>query len=102
MRNNLYEKIITTKMPETLFSLAEAVRRCTACPLWKGRTLAVPGEGPKDAKIMVIGEAPGEQEDREVLPFVGRSGKFLIKMFEEIGLNRSQLFITSSVKCRPP
>ncbi len=89
-------------MPDTLFSLAEQIRRCTACPLWKGRTLAVPGEGPKDAKLMFIGEAPGEQEDRQGLPFVGRSGEFLTKMLGEIGIDRKDVFITSSAKCRPP
>ncbi|MBI2572403.1 uracil-DNA glycosylase [Candidatus Woesearchaeota archaeon] len=86
-------------MPETLFSLAEQIRRCTACPLWKGRTLAVPGEGPKNAKIMVIGGATHEQEDREGLPLVGKSGTLLKKMFEEIGVDYSTLFITNSVKC---
>ena len=66
----------------TLFSLAEDIRRCTACPLYKNATLAVPGDGPRDAKIMLVGEAPGEEEDRQGLPFVGRSGEFLDKMLE--------------------
>ncbi len=86
----------------TLFSLAEDIRKCTACPLWKGTTLAVPGEGPKDAKIMLVGEAPGEEEDRQGLPFVGRSGKFLDKMLEVAGLDRKQVFITNTVKHHPP
>src|SRR3989338_1028855 len=88
-------------MDQTLFSLAEGIRQCTACPLWKGRTIAVPGEGTITAKIMVIGEAPGTQEDRLGLPFVGKSGKFLTTLFSEIGVDRSQLFITSCVKCHP-
>src|SRR3989344_4397822 len=86
----------------TLFSLAEEIRKCTACPLWKGTTLAVPGEGAKDAKIMVVGEAPGAEEDRQGIPFVGRSGKFLDKMLEIAGLDRKTVFITNTVKHRPP
>ncbi len=86
----------------TLFSLAEDVRKCTACPLWKGTTLAVPGDGAKDAKIMVIGEAPGEEEDRCGLPFAGRAGKYLDQMFELAGLDRKQVFLTNVVKHRPP
>ena len=86
----------------TLFSLAEDIRKCTACPLWKGTTLAVPGDGAKNAKIMIVGEAPGEEEDRKGLPFVGRSGKFLDKMLAVAGLDRKQVFITNVVKHRPP
>lgn len=89
-------------MPETLFSLAEQIRRCTACPLWKKRTLAVPGAGPKDAQLMFVGEAPGVEEDRQGLPFVGRSGKFLTEMVHKIGIDRKNVFITGSVKCHPP
>jgi DNA polymerase len=86
----------------TLFSLAEEIRRCTACPLYKTATLAVPGDGAKDAKIMVVGEAPGEEEDRQGLPFVGRSGKILDGMLEIAGLDRKKVFITNVVKHRPP
>jgi len=86
----------------TLFSLAEDIRKCTACPLWKGTTLAVPGDGPRAARIMVIGEAPGEEEDRQGLPFVEKSGKFLGQMLEIAGLDRKYIFITNTVKHRPP
>jgi len=86
----------------TLFSLAEEIRKCTACPLYKSATLAVPGEGPKEAKIMIVGEAPGEEEDRQGLPFVGKSGKFLDKMLKIAGLDRKKVFITNTVKHRPP
>ena len=85
----------------TLFSVAEDIRKCTACPLWKNTTLAVPGDGHKDAKIMFVGEAPGEEEDRQGLPFVGRSGKCLDKMFTLAGLDRKEVFITNTVKHRP-
>ncbi len=88
-------------MPETLFSLAEQIRRCTECRLWKSRTLAVPGEGPTDAKMMFIGEAPGAEEDRQGLPFIGQSGKFLTGMLNKIGIDRKTVFITGAVKCHP-
>src|SRR3989344_7674711 len=92
----------SSKQMPTIFSLAEEIRRCTACPLYKNATLAVPGDGPKNAKIMLIGEAPGEEEDRQGLPFVGKSGKYLTTLLESIGVQREDVFITSSVKCRPP
>lgn len=85
----------------SLFSLAEEIRKCTACPLYKSATLAVPGEGPKDAKIMIVGEAPGEEEDRQGLPFVGRSGKVLDRMLEIAGIDMRKVFITNTVKHRP-
>lgn len=86
----------------TLFSIAENIRKCTSCPLYKNATLAIPGDGPKDAKIMVVGEAPGEQEDRQGLPFVGKSGKLLDQMLTIAGLDRKKVFITNIVKHRPP
>src|SRR3989344_8563046 len=89
-------------MTETLFSLAEQIRRCTACPLWKKRALAVPGDGPGDAQLIFIGEAPGAEEDRLGLPFVGRSGKFLTEILLKVGIERKTVFITGSVKCHPP
>lgn len=89
-------------MTETLFSLAEQIRKCTACPLYKKSTLAVTGEGPKNSRIMVIGEAPGEEEDRTGQPFVGKAGEFLDKMFEIANLDRKDVFITNCVKHRPP
>ncbi len=89
-------------MPDTLFSLAEQIRRCTACPLYKKRMLAVPGEGKVGSQLMLIGEAPGAEEDRMGLSFVGRSGKFLDVMLSRIGLNRADVFVTGACKCRPP
>lgn len=85
----------------SLFALAEHIRICTACPLHKNRTLAVPGDGPADAQIMIIGEAPGQEEDRTGLPFVGRSGKLLTELLESAGIHRKDIFITNTVKCRP-
>lgn len=89
-------------MAETLFLLAEGIRRCTACPLYEKRMLAVPGEGPKNAKLMFVGEAPGAEEDRQGLPFVGRAGKFLDKLLNVAGIDRKKVFICGSVKCHPP
>jgi len=85
----------------TLFSLAEEIRRCTACPLYKSRLLAVPGEGPSNAKIMFIAEAPGEEENRQGLPFIGRSGKFLDELLKIAGIDRKDVFITGACKCHP-
>jgi DNA polymerase len=78
------------------------VRKCTLCPLSKTRTKAVPGEGPVNAEIMLIGEGPGFHEDRQGRPFVGPSGRFLEELLESIGLTRDQVYITNVVKCRPP
>jgi len=85
----------------TLFTLAEGIRKCSSCPLYKSRIVAVPGEGSVNAKVMFIGEAPGNEEDRIGQPFVGRSGKYLDLMLKKIGLSRNDVFITGAVKCHP-
>jgi uracil-DNA glycosylase len=75
---------------------------CTKCDLHQSRTHAVPGEGPIDARIMFVGEGPGQNEDEQGRPFVGAAGKFLTELLESIGLKRTDVFITNIVKCRPP
>lgn len=85
-----------------LFSISEEIRRCTRCPLWKERTLAVPGDGPSNAQIMLVGEAPGAHEDREGLPFIGRSGVYLKTSLSKVRIDPATVFITSAVKCHPP
>jgi len=85
-----------------LAEIAAEVNRCTACELHKGRTRAVPGEGPLDAEIMFIGEAPGRNEDLQGRPFVGQAGQLLEELLAEIGLTRDDVVITNIVKCRPP
>jgi uracil-DNA glycosylase len=75
---------------------------CVKCELHKSRTRAVPGEGPSDARIMFVGEGPGQNEDEQGRPFVGAAGKFLTELLGSIGLQRSDVFITNIVKCRPP
>ncbi len=82
--------------------LVKEIYLCRKCPLWKNRTNPVPGEGSLDAEIMFIGEAPGFHEDKQGKPFVGQAGKLLTQLLRDIGLERSDVFITNVVKCRPP
>jgi len=85
-----------------LETTAEAVRSCTLCRLHSGRIHAVPGEGPLDANVFLIGEAPGREEDATGAPFVGSAGKILDKALAAARILRSSVFITNVVKCRPP
>ena len=87
---------------DPLRSLAEEIGSCRRCPLAEGRTKAVPGEGPASAEILLVGEGPGREEDRTGRPFVGRAGSVLDRCLEEAGIERSRVFITNVVKCRPP
>lgn len=82
--------------------LINRINVCTKCPLHKGRTHAVPGDGSYTAEIMFIGEGPGRDEDLQGKPFVGAAGKLLTKLIESIGLSRNDVFIANVVKCRPP
>jgi DNA polymerase len=86
-----------------LDALRERVVACTACGLCRGRHQAVFGMGPEQARWLVVGEAPGEQEDRQGLPFVGRSGQLLDAMLASVGMSRERdVFIANVIKCRPP
>jgi DNA polymerase len=87
---------------DSLPVLAEKTRVCQLCPLGKTRMHAVPGEGPDNPTIMLIGEAPGRNEDEQGRPFVGAAGKKLEELLTHAGLTRGNVFITSVVKCRPP
>lgn len=78
------------------------VRGCTLCALAETRTHAVPGEGPLDAEVMCIGEAPGVNEDKQGRPFVGAAGQFLGELLAAAGLTREQVYICNVLKCRPP
>jgi len=78
------------------------VNTCRKCDLHKNRTNAVFGKGPAGADIMIIGEAPGRDEDIQGIPFVGRAGKKLSEMFSAAGISENDVFITNVVKCRPP
>lgn len=85
-----------------LEALHEQIRGCTHCKLQAARTNAVPGEGPEQADVIFIGEAPGFHEDKQGRPFVGAAGRFLEELLASIDLNREEVFITNVVKCRPP
>lgn len=90
-------------MPDSFLNkIAEEVKMCKLCPLQKSRKKAVPGEGSSKAKLMLIGEAPGIEEDKQGRPFVGRAGKILDDALRFANLDRKDLFITSVVKCKPP
>lgn len=87
----------------TLIELEREARGCVACPLAAGRTQVVFGVGDPTAGVMLVGEAPGREEDLAGEPFVGRSGKLLDRlMAEELGLERRDCYIANVVKCRPP
>jgi len=94
--------MVTMDKAELLEQIAKEVRECRKCELWKTRRNAVPGEGNPNAEIFFIGEAPGEQEDKQGRPFVGAAGKLLEKLLESIGLMREDVFIGNVLKCRPP
>lgn len=89
-------------MQNQLNTIADEITHCTKCPLHKSRKNAVPGEGSPNAKIMLIGEAPGHWEDVKGKPFVGAAGKFLDTLLTEAGVSRAQVFIGNILKCRPP
>lgn len=87
---------------ELLERLKEQYSECTKCPLHQGRIKFVYGEGNPRALAMLIGEGPGDQENRTGRPFVGRAGELLDKMLKAIGLTRQDVYIANIVKCRPP
>ncbi len=87
---------------EQLVALYKEVQVCEKCPLHETRTKAVFGAGDADADLMFVGEAPGAEEDRQGLPFVGRAGQLLNQMLEGIGLSRQEVFIANVLKSRPP
>lgn len=103
--------VITIPTPElipapsgysSLEDVARAIAGCTRCTLCEGRTNTVPGEGNPQARLLCVGEGPGETEDRTGRPFVGRAGELLTGILAAIDLPRDQVFIANVVKCRPP
>jgi DNA polymerase len=82
----------------TLEQLREEARECKRCPLWQTGTQTVFGEGPEDAPLMLVGEVPGDQEDKEGRPFVGPAGRLLDRAFEEAGIDRNTAYVTNAVK----
>jgi uracil-DNA glycosylase len=91
-----------TERRELLKAVYDEARNCVRCPLHRTRTTVVFGSGNADADLMFIGEAPGANEDKQGLPFVGQAGKLLDKLLSEIGLERSDVFIANTLKRRPP
>jgi len=82
----------------TLDSLREQASTCRACPLWKNATQTVFGEGPRHARIMLVGEQPGDKEDLAGHPFVGPAGQMLDRALEQAGLDRKKVYVTNAVK----
>jgi uracil-DNA glycosylase len=106
------EQVTTTVVEETIYqqptdatawqALQDKVASCTLCALSKSRSNTVFGAGNSQANLMIIGEAPGADEDAQGKPFVGRAGKLLTEMLKGIGLSRETVFIANILKCRPP
>lgn len=82
--------------------LAVEMSTCTACGLSESRQRVVPGQFPPDARVLLVGEAPGREEDEGGEPFVGRSGRLLDELLAEVGLDRGDMAVINTVKCRPP
>lgn len=82
--------------------LEQTCKSCRNCPLWETRTNVVFGDGSHDAEILLVGEGPGQNEDEQGVPFVGRAGILLDDMLTMIGLDRTKIYIGNIVKCRPP
>lgn len=89
-------------MQYTWKDIEEHVAACTCCPLCQTRHRPVMGRGNHQADLMLIAEAPGEQEDRQGIPFVGSSGEVLDRLFQDCGLEREDIYITNILKCHPP
>jgi uracil-DNA glycosylase family 4 len=92
----------TSPTGAALAEIAAEVRRCTRCPLHRGRTQAVPGEGNALSDVLLVGEGPGAREDATGRPFVGPAGQLLNELLQSIGWAREDVFIANVVKCRPP
>lgn len=91
-----------TQSADSLEKVSSEVLVCTKCRLSETRKNAVPGEGSKIARVVFVGEAPGEQEDVQGRPFVGAAGKLLTELLASVGLRREEVYIMNIVKCRPP
>ena len=92
----------STAKETTLQEIRDDLGECTRCRLHEGRTHLVFGTGNPRARLMFVGEAPGQDEDEQGLPFVGRAGQLLTKMIESMGFRRDDVYIANVLKCRPP
>ena len=86
----------------TMDEIAEKIKICKQCPLYKTRHHAVPGEGSYHSPVIFVGEAPGEVEDLHGKPFIGKAGQLLTKILQSVQIKRKDVFITNMIKCRPP
>ena len=102
MMEEHYFNIKKTALPPDAINLYKEIADCPNCELARERSQTVPGSGPIPCDLMLIGEAPGKNEDEQGLPFVGRSGKLLDQLLADIKLTRDDVYITNVVKCRPP
>lgn len=93
---------MSNKVYKNLEELHNDIRKCKKCELYKSRKTAVPGSGPKNSDVILIGEAPGADEDIYGKPFCGRGGKLLDKILLNNNLSRKNFYVTNIVKCRPP
>src|ERR1700734_1105268 len=89
---------LSKSVPRSLAALRRAARDCKACDLWKNATQTVFGEGPPRAKLFLIGEQPGDQEDLAGHPFVGPAGKILDEALQQAGIDRAEVYVTNVVK----
>ncbi|WP_035607041.1 UdgX family uracil-DNA binding protein [Haloferula sp. BvORR071] len=90
--------VVKEPQDASLEEIARMIQACRHCPLWENATCAVTGEGPADARIMIVGEQPGDREDLEGRPFVGPAGQLLDRALKEAGLDRSSAYVTNAVK----
>lgn len=97
----LKDKLIPVKF-ETYEELNDAARKCVKCELHLTRNNVVFSSGPENAKVFIVGEAPGAEEDETSVPFIGRSGKLMNTLLGEVGICRDDCYVTSILKCRPP
>ncbi len=98
----IHSYVFEKKEGPSLAQLQKAIKGCTKCNLAKTRKNVVPGEGDPNARLVFVGEAPGEDEDIQGRPFVGRAGKLLDQLIGRIGLGRNEVYICNVLKCRPP
>jgi len=97
---NLYSVFMSKE--EDMKHVVSSVKNCKKCNLWKTRKNPVPGEGLIDTDVLLVGEAPGYNEDVQGRPFVGKAGKILDELLESVSLNRNKVYIANILKCRPP
>jgi DNA polymerase len=101
-QSEVREPAVAEKSDALLWKFRNQIKDCTKCPLGHTRTTFVFGQGNENADIMFIGEAPGAEEDRTGIPFVGRAGQLLNKLLANIKIDREDVFIANILKCRPP